>query len=52
MKLIDPLNLVIRDVEQSVAHKYTGMDYSASYVAVLDILRMKELIKRPYIDLR
>ncbi|WP_077531056.1 hypothetical protein [Vreelandella utahensis] len=50
--MTDPLKQIIRDVEQGVAKKYAGQCYRDSYVAFLDILGMKELIKRPYGDLR
>ena len=50
--MTDPLKQMIRDIEQGVIKKYAGQGYTDSYVAFLDILGMKELIKRPYGDLR
>lgn len=50
--MTDPLKQMIQGIEQQVAEKYTGKQYTDSYVAFLDILGMKELIKRPYEDLR
>lgn len=50
--MTDPFKEFIQSVEHSVQEKSVGKGYTESYVAFLDILGMKELIKRPYEDLK
>lgn len=50
--MTDQLKQWIQDIEQSVAEKHRGTGYTDSYVAFLDICGMKELVKRPYEELR
>lgn len=50
--MADPLNQYIQDIEREVAEKYSDTDYTESYVAFLDIMGMKELVNRPYAELR
>ena len=50
--MTDPLEQLTQSIKESVAQKYAGTDYTNSYVAFLDILGMKQLVNRPYLDLR
>lgn len=50
--MIDPLHHLIEDIDAQVAEKYAGTDYTDSYVAFLDVMGMKDLVGRPYADLR
>lgn len=48
----DPLKLYAEGIEAKVSQKFAGTSYTDSYVAFLDILGMKELVQKPYTDLR
>jgi hypothetical protein len=50
--MTDPLQEYIKGCERSVAAKHAGTDYTDSYVAFIDVMGMKELVKRPYGELR
>ena len=50
--MTDPLKQMIEEIKANVANKYSKTDYTDSYVAFLDILGMKELVKNPYMNLR
>lgn len=50
--MTDPLNQLIEKIKEGVTQKYAGTDYVDSYIAFLDILGMKNLIERPYNDIR
>jgi len=50
--MTNPLQGLIDVVNREVSERYAGTDYADCYVAFLDILGMKELVKRPYADLR
>ena len=50
--MTDPLKNLNQQIDNMVMEKYVGTNYTDSYISFLDILGMKELVKRSYIDLR
>ncbi len=49
---MDPLDQILRQIDESVNSKYPEKKYQDCYVAFLDILGMKNLLDKPYQDLR
>ncbi len=49
---MDPLKGPITEIKSSVAQKYSQDDYNECYVAFLDIMGMKNLLKKDYPDIR
>jgi len=49
---MDPLESFKASIQQSIEKKYIGTDYTESYVTFLDILGMKNLLKKEYQEVR
>lgn len=47
-----PLKAIIEQMEADIEDHYAGTDYMECYVAFLDIMGMKNLVERPYLDMR
>lgn len=50
--VMDPLRQMIEGIKQQVEQKYIKEDYKICYVAFLDILGMKNLLKKDYSEIR
>jgi len=49
---MDPLKKITDEINHKIEQRYVKSDYTDSYVAFLDILGMKNLVKKDYQDLR
>lgn len=50
--MTDPLNELNERIDREVTDRYAQTSYTDSYVAFLDIMGMKELVQRPYEEIR